>query len=152
MASVAGEPSGVICSGNLGEGFRFGAVGFVTASTDDGSVELRGLYGAGIVGMLGQGPVASLASDHDMLAQLLLIGDVGVTSFAGVVTGECDGPSGHLAKRRAAIMAILPEAVRHDCGPQDDERHERDGNYCCQSNEVLDIFKQCVFLSPYRRV
>ena len=74
--------------------------------------------------MLGQGPVASLASDHHMLAQLFLIHDVGMAGLAGLVPGKRNRPGRDLADRRASIVAVLPKAARYDRSPQNDESHQ----------------------------
>ncbi len=142
MTGVAGEPSGVIRRGNLRKALRFGTVGFVTAGTHDGCVQLPGLHRTGIVRVLGQGPVASLASDNHMLAKLFLIHDVGMAGLAGVVPGKRNRSGRDLADRRASIVAILPKTVRYDSGPQDHECHQR---YCDddgQPNQVFDVLKQ----------
>ena len=137
MTGVAGKPSGVIRRGNLRKVLRFGGVGLVTARTHHGCVQLLGLHRTGIVRVLGQGPVASLASDNHMLAKLFLIHDVGMTGLARAVPGKRNRSRGDLADRRAAIMAILTKTARHDRGAQD---HERDQRYYHDDNEPEEVF------------
>jgi len=112
---------------NLRKVLRFGAVGLVAASTHDGCVQLLRLRRTGVVRMLGLGPVAGLTSDHHVLAQLLLIHDVGVAALAGVVPGKRYRTRGVLADCSTSIVAILPKAARYDRSPQNDESHQR---YC----------------------
>ena len=101
--------------------------------------------------MLGLRPVASLASDHYMLAKFFLINDVGVAAFAGLVSGKRNRPRRDLADRRPSIVAILPEAARYNRSPQDYEGHQSDCYDGGQTNEVFDIFQQgrvpCAILS-----
>ena len=92
--------------------------------------------------MLSLGPVASLASDHYMLAKFFLIDDVGVAAFAGLVSGKRNRSRRDLADRGPSIVAILPKTARHDRSPQDHECHQRDCDDDCQPNEVFDVLKQ----------
>jgi hypothetical protein len=68
--------------------------------------------------MLGQGSVASLASDHHMLALLFLIHHVGMAGLAGIVAGKGNRPGRDLGDRRASIVAVLSKTVRYDSGAQ----------------------------------
>ena len=49
--------------------------------------------------MLGQRPVAGLASNHHMLTKLFLIHDVSMASLAGIVPGKRNRPGRDLADR-----------------------------------------------------
>jgi hypothetical protein len=142
MTGIAGEPSGVIRRCHLRKAFGFGAVGLMTAGAHYGCVQLLRLHRTRIVGVLGQGAVASLASDHHMFAQLFLIHDVGMAGFAGFVPGKCNWPGCDLADRRPSIVAILPKTVRDDGGPQNYECHQPDGDDGGQPNEVFDVLEQ----------
>jgi len=124
MAGVAGDPSGMIRRGYLRKALRFGAVGLVAAGTHDGCVQFLGLHGSRVVGVLGQGPVAGLASDNHMLAKFFLIHDVGMAALAGVVPGKRNRPGRDLTDCRASIVAVLPKAARYDRSPQNDESHQ----------------------------
>ncbi len=142
MAGVAGDSSGVIRDNNLRKALRLGAVGLVAAGTHHGCVQFLGLYRSGIIGVPGQSSVASLASNHHMLAKLLLVYDVGVAGLAGVASGKCNRSGRDLTDRRSSIVAILPKAVRYDGGAQNYECHQRDGDDGSQPNEVFDVLKQ----------
>src|SRR5208282_2459521 len=107
-------PSRVVGRGNLWKVLRLGTVGLVTARTHDGCIQLLRLHRTGVVHMLGQGPVASLASDDHMLAQFFLIHNIGMAGLAGVVAGKRNRPGRDLADRRASIVAILSETVRYN--------------------------------------
>ena len=91
VAGVAGEASGVIRGGDLGEGLGLGAVGFVATGADDGGVELRRFHGGWVVGMFGLGAVAGFAGDNDVPTLFFLIDYVGVTGLTGVMAGEATG-------------------------------------------------------------
>jgi len=71
--------------------------------------------------MLSLGSVASLASDHHMLAKFFLIDDVGVAAFAGLVPGKRNRPRHDLVDRGPSVVAILPETAGHNRCPQDHE-------------------------------
>ena len=148
MAGVAGDPSGVIGRGNLREISRLGTVGFMTAGTHDGRVQLFGLHRSRVVRMLSQSPVASLASNHHMLAQFFLLQDVGMAGLAGIVPGKCNRPGCHLANRMPSIVAILPKTLRYYSGSQKQEDHQRYGDDASQPNEVFDVFKQISVPAP----
>ena len=123
MASIAGEPTGMIRRGYLRKALWLGGVGLVTAGTHDGCVQFLGLYRTRIVCVLGQGPVAGLASDNHMLAKFFLVHDLSVATLAGVVPGKRDRPGRDLTDCRASIVAILPKTVRHYSGSQYHECH-----------------------------
>jgi hypothetical protein len=142
MAGIAGEASGVIGCSNLRKALRFGAVGLVTARTHQGCVQLLGLHRTGVVRVLGQGSVASLASNHHMLAKFFLIQHVGMAGFAGIVPGKRNRPGRDLADRRPSIVAVLPKTAGYDRGPQNHECHQRYRDDYCQPNEVFDVLKQ----------
>lgn len=121
MAGVAGQASGVLCGGNLGEGSGLGTVGFVTAGAEDGGVELGRGDGGRIVGVAGLGSVAGFARDDYVLTLLFLIDYVGVAGFAGIVAGEGDRAGGDLSDGGATIVTVLAETAGYDGGAQDDE-------------------------------
>jgi hypothetical protein len=121
MTGVTGEPSGVIRRGNLRKARRLGSVSLMTTSTHHGRVQLRRLHGTGIVCVLGQSPVASLARDYHMLAKLFLIHDLGVAGLAGIVPCKRNRPRRDLTDCRPSIVAILAETVRDDGGSQNYE-------------------------------
>lgn len=116
MAGVAGDPSGVVGRGNLREVSRLGTVGFMTAGTHDGCIQLFGLQRSGVVRVLGQSPVTSLASDYHMFAKLFLIRDVGMAGLADIVPGERNRPGRDLANRLPSIVSILPKTLRYHSG------------------------------------
>ncbi len=145
MAGVAGETCGVIGRRDLREAFRLGRVGLVTAGTHHGRIQLCGMHRTGIVGVLGQGSVTSLASDHHMLAQLFLFHHVGMAGLAGLVPRKRDRSGRDLADRRTSVVTVLAKTVGHYRGPQNHECRHRDDEHDCQTNEVFDILKQvCV--------
>ena len=111
----------MFCCRNLREILWFGAVGFVTSGADDRSVQFYWRDGRGIVGMFGQSSVAGLARNDDVLAQLLLIDDVGMAALADGVAGEGRGTGRDFGDGGSAIVAVLAKAARDDGGSQDNE-------------------------------
>ncbi len=67
VACIARNSGCVIRRYYLGEGFWLGAISFVTAGTENGSIKLRRFNRAGIFRVVRRSPVAGLASHHDML-------------------------------------------------------------------------------------
>jgi len=149
MAGVTGQSAGVIRGHNLGEGFRLGAIGLVTAGADNGCVELWRLNSCWIIGMFCLRSVASLAGNDDMPAELLLIDDICVTPFADFMAGVGDRAGGDLRQSVAAIMTILSETVRNDRGTQTDERRHSNHHNGGETNQVFDVLEQVRFpISP----
>ena len=148
MTRVAGESSRMIRCRHLRKAPWFGAVGFMTPGADDGCVQIPRLHGTGVVRVLGLGAVAGLARDHHMLAQLLLIHDVGMAGLAGAVPGKRNWPGRDLGNRRASIVAILAKAARYDRGPQHYECCQRNCHDHGQSDQVFDVLKQVAFPVP----
>ena len=142
MTGIAGDPSGVIRRDHLRKALRFGSIGLMATGTYDGCIQLRRLHRAGIVRVLRQGPVASLASDNHMLAKLFLIHDVGMAGLAGIMPGKRNRPRRNFADRRPSIVAILPKTTWYNSRPQDHESHQRDCDDHRQTNQVFDILKQ----------
>jgi len=142
MARVAGKTSRVIRGRDLRESFRLGAVGFVTARAHQGRVQLRWRDRRGIIRVLRQSTVASLARDNDMSALLLLLDDFGMADLARFVAGVGYGPARGLSDRRPAIVTVLPKAPWHDRSTQDNECDQRDRHHRGQPDQVLCILKQ----------
>jgi hypothetical protein len=122
VTGIAGDPTGVICGGNLRKALRFGAVGFMTTRTNDRRIEFWGLYRCRVVGVLRQGSVARLAGDDHMLALFLLIDDLSVAGLARFVARKRNRPGRNLGNGVASIVAVLPETARNNCGAKKDKR------------------------------
>lgn len=71
--------------------------------------------------MLGLCAVAGFTGNDDMLAQFLLIDHVGMAAFANLVPGMSDGPRCNFSNGRSAVVAVLPETLRHHRGSQNQE-------------------------------
>ena len=142
MASVAGDPSGVVRRGDLGKIFRLGTVGLVTPGTQDRCIQLLGLHRTGIVGVPGEGSVASLARNYHVLTELLLIRNVGMAGFTSVVPRKRNRPGRDFGDRRPSIVAILPKTARHKRAAQNHEYDQCDGHGDRQPNEVFNVLEQ----------
>jgi hypothetical protein len=148
VTGVAGDALGVVCGDDLGEGFGLGAVGLVTASTDDGGVELRGLDRCGIVGMFGLGAVAGFTGDDDVAALLFLVNNVGVAGLADLVTGVGDGAGGDLGNGVTAVVSVLAKAVGDDGGAKKDEGDQGDRHDSGEPDEVFNVLEQFGLSAP----
>ena len=124
---------------NLRKVFRLGSVGFVTASSDYGCVQLLGLHRAGIISVLGLGAMAGLAGDNHMLAHLLLVHYIAVAGLASAVPGKGNWSRCDLADRRTTIVAVLPKTARHHRRAQDHKPHQRYEHYRSQPNQVFNV-------------
>ncbi len=142
MTGVAGKALGVVCGDDLRECFGLGAVGFVAAGADDRGVELRGLDGCGIVGVLGLRSVAGFARDDHVAALLFLVNDLGVAGLADLMAGVGDGASGDLGDGVAAVVSILTEAVRDDGGTKKDEGDQCGRHDNGEPDEVFNVLEQ----------
>lgn len=142
MAGVAGQTTGVIGGDDLGESFGLGAVGFVAASAEDRGVQFGRLDRGRVVGVFGLGSVAGFAGDHNVLAQLFLIDDIGVAGFADFVAGMGDGAGSGFRDGVAAVVAVVAETVRHDGGAQQDEGDQSDHHHSGQTDQVFRVFEQ----------
>ena len=148
MTGVAGNALGVIGGDDLGEGFGFGAVGFVAAGADDSCVELGRLHGSRIVGVFGLGSMTGFAGDDDVSAEFLLIDDIGVAGLAGIVSSVNDGAGGDFGDGCAAIVSVLPKTVGDDDGAQADEGNQGDCHDCREPDEMFNILEQVVRRTP----
>ena len=142
MAGIAGDSLCVIGSHDLGESLGFGAVRLVAAAAYDGRVQLWRLHACGIVRVLGLRTVAGFARNNDVLALLLQVENVGVAAFTDFVPGMRNGAGCDLSQRRSPVVAVLPEALRHDRGSKNQENTYQYGNDCGKSDQMLGIFEQ----------
>ena len=148
MARVARDSSRMIGCYDLRKSFRLGAVGFVTTGTEYRRVEFGGSDRCRILGMPGKGSVAGLTRNHHVLAQLLLVDDLGVAALARLVAGESNGTSRDLGDGIAAIVAVLSEAVGDHSRAQDDESDHRDHHDYRETNEVFYVLEQVDLPAP----
>src|ERR1051326_5300766 len=116
MAGVAGQTTGVVGGDDLRECFGLRAVGLVAAGGEDRGVELGRLDRGRVVGVFGLGTVAGFAGDHNVLAQLFLIDDIGVAGFADFVAGMGDRAGSGFGDGVAAIVSVLAKTVGHNGG------------------------------------
>jgi hypothetical protein len=148
VTGVAGKSSGVISSYDLREAFGLGTVGFVAASTENSSVELGRLDGCRIVSVPGLGAVTGFARNHDMTPLLLQVDDIGVASFADLVSGMGDGAGRNFGNGGAAIVSVLSKAARDHGGTQDDESKQSDHHDSGEADEMFNVLEQVALSAP----
>lgn len=141
MARVAGEPPGMLCGHDLRKPLRLGAVCLMTARANDRSVELRRLN-AGIIRMIRQRPVAGFAGDNDVLPRLLLVRDIAMATFAGLVTSVDDGLGRDLGYGGAAKVSVLAKALGDDDCAHDHKRRKCDQHDRRQPDQVFYVLEQ----------
>ena len=152
MAGIAGQTTGVIGTGHLGEGVRLGRVGLVAAGANHGGIGQGRLDRSGIIGVPGLRAVANLTVQSGMPAPFLLIHYIGVTAFADFVTGVGDRACCHFSDGSAAVVSVLAEGFGNDSGTQDDERDERDQHDSGEPKKVFDVLEQNLTLACERHV
>lgn len=101
----------VLLRDDLREVFGPGAVHFVAAYAQKGSIQFWRRDGAGIVGMLRQRAMAGLAVHRYMLAFALHRGDIRVASLASPVSSENNRLRGYFRDGISAIVAIFAETA-----------------------------------------
>jgi hypothetical protein len=99
----------------------------MAARTKDSSVRLYRCHRGWIVGVFRQRSMARLAAHFRVLAFALHIENVGVTRFAGLMSGKLHRAGCNLADRSTAIVSILPEA-RRDHVMSNDEKNDEGEN------------------------
>jgi hypothetical protein len=125
---------------DLREAFGFGGAGGMAANAEDCCVEFRGSDG-GVVGVFGQGAVASFAVDVGVFAGGFGGEDIGVAGFAGLMAGKVDGFGGYLGDCGSAVMAILSEGPGHDEVADHEKHREGDDEEKGKSKEMSCIFE-----------
>jgi len=121
MADSAHQSAGMTFGIHLREPLRFGRTSFMTLRAKHGRVRL-GRYDGEILGVLGLRAMASLAGDSGMFAFGLLLEDIDVAGFTGLVPGVDDGQRRNLRNSVAAVMPIFPKAVRDEKGSKAEKR------------------------------
>ena len=138
VAGFAGQACGMLVRVHLRESLRFSGVRFVTADAKHGGVEFGG-RDRGVIGMFREWPVAGLAVDSRMPAILLLIQDVRMAAFAGLVAGEIHRPRGNLGDGISAIVSILSETLRHKKRAHPEKHQDADHENRGQPKQVACI-------------
>ena len=150
MACITSQACGVFGGCDLGDPFRLGAVGLMTACTNHGGIELWRLDGRGIIGVSGLRTVAGLARHGDMFTELFLIDNLGVACLANIASGMRDRACRDFFDGIGTVMAVLAKRAGHDRGAEDNESNQGDGDDGRQPDQVFDIFEQIRILAPDR--
>ena len=152
MAGIAGQTTGVIGAGHLGEGVRLGRVGLVAAGANHGGIGQGRLYRSGIIGVPGLWAMADFAVKSGMPAQFLLIHYIGMAAFTDFVTGMGDRACCQFSDGVTAVVPVLAEGSGNDSGAQDDEGDERDHHDSGEPKKVFDVLEQNLTLACERHV
>ncbi len=98
-----------------GKLFGFAALASWQRAQSTAVSSFGGFHGSWVVRMLGQRSVAGFAIHVRVLAILLLLKDVGMAGFAGLVAGEIHGPGRDF---RHCVAAVVPILARNFLGPE----------------------------------
>ena len=138
MADIADQAGGMTFGIHLGKPLRFGPASFMTLRAKNSPVRL-GRHDGEVLGVLGLRAMASLAGDSSMFAFGLLLEDIDVTGFAGLVPGVDDGQRRNLRNGVATVMPILPKTARdkEDSKPEKRQcsRYEQD----CYAEQMFSV-------------
>lgn len=125
MACLAGNPVRMFCSVDLGKILRPGGAGLVAPNAEHCRIRFSRIN-RWILGMLYLRSVAGFAVHMRMFARALGLGDIGVTCFAGLVSGKMLRPSCNLGNRRTPVMSVFPEAPWNHKASEHKERQGSD--------------------------
>jgi hypothetical protein len=92
--------------------------------------------------VFGQGAVAGLTTYTGMLAGIMHLGLLVVTHGALSAPRVGNRPRRNGGESVAAIMSILPEALRHHCGSNNQENNYSRQEDQCGSDQVSGISEQ----------
>lgn len=139
VADSANQSAGMLLGIHLGEPLRFGRTNFVTLRAKHGRVRL-GRYDGKVLGVLSLRAMAGLAGDSRMFAFGLLLEDIDVAGFTGLVPGVGDGQPRNLRNSIAPVMPVFPKTVRDEEGSKAKEHqcaHPKQGRDAEQMFSVL---------------
>ena len=142
MTGVASQSCRMFGTHNLGKPLRLRTIGLVAAHANDCGVRQGRSNRTGVVGVLGERPVASLTGERRVFTLFLQIGDVGVTRLTSFVTGNGNRTRRYLSNGCATIVAVLPEATGNNSCAQNHEREERDQHHCSEPDQVFYVLEQ----------
>ena len=142
MTGVAGHPAGVLGGDHLWKTAGLGGVLFMAAPAEIGDIRAFRDVGGGIVGVLGEGPVAGLAGDVRMLAGFAGVSLVVVAHDAGILAGIGDGPLPYGGERARAVVAVLAEVLGDHRAADRQEKAESGQEDDGRANEMSRVVKQ----------
>ena len=138
VAGRTGHALGMVGRDDLREPFRPGAVCFVTARAQHRGVGKNGLD-ARIFGMFGERSVTGFAVYVDMFTGFLLLEDLHVAGFAGLMSGMRDGKTGNVGERVSPIMSVFSKAPGNEIRANREECKDSEQEDACDTQEVLGI-------------
>ncbi len=123
---------------DLGKGPGSGGADGMAAHAERSDIGFAGIDGR-IGSVVRQRTVAGFAVHVRVHATGFGLGDVAVAGFAGLVAGEVQRPVSDFGDSRAAVMSVLPKAVR-DHHRADHQKDERSGQVdACQTEKMSRI-------------
>ena len=138
MTQTANQSAGMLLGIHLGKPLRFGRTSFMTLRAKHGRIG-PGRHDGEVLGVLGLRAVASLTADAGVLAFGLLLEDIDVTGFAGLVPGVDDGQRRNLRNGVAAVMPVLPKTVRDEEGSQAEEHQCARPKQDCDAEQMFSV-------------
>lgn len=142
VAGIARYALCVICCCDLRKVLGLSGIGFMAAGTDHSRMNLRRLYRGRIIGVLRLRSMTRFARDNDMLAEFLLVNNVGMASLAYIMAGVRNGPGCNFRNGIAPIMSVSAERLGNHGGTQQDEGDQRDAHYDCEPDKVFEVLEQ----------
>lgn len=140
----------MVGGGDLRKRLGLRGIFLVAARAEDGGIKLGGCHGSGIIGVSGQGAVASFAVHVRVLALLLLPEDISMASLAGLMTGKLDWPGRHFGDGVAAVVPVLTEAFRDQETAHDEEQGDASDENPGQSKQMSGVLEDVHAESRWR--
>jgi len=141
MAGIAKLAAGMLRNIDLREAGGLGDIFGMAADAEMGDIGQLRRHAGGILGMLGQGPVACLTVDVGMDALCLGVGLFRMTVPARLVAGIVNGPRGDFGKGIAAKMAIATEAFWNESTAKNEEENQADCEYGGHAEKMADVLQ-----------
>ena len=134
-------PPGVFLSVYLRKALGLGNIFGVTTNAKMGDVRLLRGQAGGVVGMLGERPMARFAVDVGMDAFRFGIGDIGMAALAGLVAGVSNGARRDFGDGVATVVAIAPETFRNEGAAKNQEQDHSQEENTSHAKQVSDVLK-----------
>ena len=141
MAGVAKLPPGVFLSVYLRKALGLGNIFGVTTNAKMGDVRLLRGQACGVIGVLGERPVAGFTVDVGVNAFGFGVGDIGMAAFAGLVAGVSKGTRRDLADGVTTVVTIAPETFRNEGAAKDQEEDQTQDENTGHTEQVGDVLK-----------
>jgi hypothetical protein len=149
MATITERSAGVLGGNYLGESWRFGRVLLMAAAAEVRNVGKLRHVRAGIIRMLRQRTVASLAGDMGVLAGSPGFRLIVVAHHAGILPCKRDGVLADQIQSAWPVMAVLAERLGNNGAPYNHENRQTSQQNHSRPNQMGRIVKPTAHDTPF---